>query len=79
METVLTFDPVAAALAACETPGFTQYNLLSLNWWLPGWLSRLLPHVDIEGEPWPPPQGPPPAPQPRGATAGRPSPDVGDR
>lgn len=20
------------------------------NWWLPGWLDRLLPHVDIEGE-----------------------------
>jgi uncharacterized membrane protein YdfJ with MMPL/SSD domain len=28
-------------------------------WWLPGWLSRLLPHVDLEGEPGPPPQGPP--------------------
>jgi MMPL family len=24
-------------------------------WWLPGWLARLLPHVDIEGEPEPPP------------------------
>jgi putative drug exporter of the RND superfamily len=23
-------------------------------WWLPGWLSRLLPHVDIEGESEPP-------------------------
>jgi RND superfamily putative drug exporter len=21
------------------------------NWWLPGWLDRILPHVDIEGEP----------------------------
>jgi len=21
------------------------------NWWLPGWLDRLLPHVDVEGEP----------------------------
>jgi uncharacterized membrane protein YdfJ with MMPL/SSD domain len=19
------------------------------NWWLPGWLDRLLPHVDVEG------------------------------
>jgi RND superfamily putative drug exporter len=19
------------------------------NWWLPGWLDRILPHVDIEG------------------------------
>jgi len=23
-------------------------------WWLPGWLSKVLPHVDIEGEPEPP-------------------------
>ena len=29
-------------------------------WWLPGWLSRLLPHVDIEGE------SEPPAPKPVG-------------
>ena len=29
------------------------------TWWLPGWLSRLLPYVDIEGEAEPPP---PPAP-----------------
>jgi len=21
------------------------------NWWLPGWLDRLLPHIDIEGQP----------------------------
>jgi putative drug exporter of the RND superfamily len=27
-------------------------------WWLPGWLSRLLPHVDIEGETRPPTPGP---------------------
>ena len=20
------------------------------NWWLPGWLDRLLPHLDLEGE-----------------------------
>jgi RND superfamily putative drug exporter len=20
------------------------------NWWLPAWLDRLLPHVDLEGE-----------------------------
>jgi hypothetical protein len=24
-------------------------------WWLPGWLARLLPHVDIGGESEPPP------------------------
>jgi hypothetical protein len=27
-------------------------------WWLPGWLARLLPHVDIEGETAPPTPGP---------------------
>ncbi len=21
------------------------------NWWLPGWLDKLLPHVSVEGEP----------------------------
>jgi uncharacterized membrane protein YdfJ with MMPL/SSD domain len=31
-------------------------------WWLPRWLDRLLPHVDIEGEAGPP--GPCPAPSP---------------
>ncbi|WAL74810.1 MMPL family transporter [Kitasatospora sp. YST-16] len=25
------------------------------NWWLPGWLDRLLPHVSVEGEPDPAP------------------------
>jgi putative drug exporter of the RND superfamily len=32
-------------------------------WWLPRWLSRRLPHVDIEGEAEPP--APEPAVQPR--------------
>ncbi|HKQ03408.1 MAG TPA: MMPL family transporter, partial [Actinomycetes bacterium] len=32
-------------------------------WWLPSWLSKLLPHVDIEGEPDPP--APEPAAQPQ--------------
>lgn len=27
----------------------TMALLGELNWWLPGWLDRLLPHVDIEG------------------------------
>jgi uncharacterized membrane protein YdfJ with MMPL/SSD domain len=35
------------------------------TWWLPGWLSRLLPHVDIEGEQ----ASPPPAPKPAGEAA----------
>jgi hypothetical protein len=35
-------------------------------WWLPGWLARLLPRVDIEGQPEPPPTpAPPAAPQPQ--------------
>ncbi|GAA2117787.1 MMPL family transporter [Kitasatospora saccharophila] len=28
------------------------------NWWLPGWLDRLLPHVSVEGEPDPTPVAP---------------------
>ncbi len=29
------------------------------NWWLPGWLDRILPHLDLEGapEPLPTPAG----------------------
>jgi uncharacterized membrane protein YdfJ with MMPL/SSD domain len=33
-------------------------------WWLPRWLSNLLPHVDIEGEAEPPAPEPAPAPRP---------------
>jgi ABC-type transport system involved in multi-copper enzyme maturation permease subunit len=36
VEAVLLIDPVAAALQASDTPGFTQYELLPLNWWLVG-------------------------------------------
>jgi uncharacterized membrane protein YdfJ with MMPL/SSD domain len=73
---------VAVLLASAMVLSLAPAMLTLLGravWWLPGWLSRLLPHVDIEGESGPPPPGPPPAPQPPGATAGRPSPDVGDR
>ena len=38
-------------------------------WWLPGWLSRLLPRVDIEGESEPPPPAPAPAGPPAGQAA----------
>ena len=34
VQTVLMFDPVAAALQAFETPGFTHYELLPVSWWL---------------------------------------------
>ena len=38
------------------------------NWWLPGWLDRLLPHIDIEGEaPLPKDGGVPPEPEPGAA------------
>jgi ABC-type transport system involved in multi-copper enzyme maturation permease subunit len=36
VETVLTIDPVAAALQAAATTGFTQYELLPLGWWITG-------------------------------------------
>jgi uncharacterized membrane protein YdfJ with MMPL/SSD domain len=44
-------------------------------WWLPRWLSTLLPHVDIEGEAEPTTQEPAAVPQHRGATAGGAPPD----
>jgi putative drug exporter of the RND superfamily len=44
-------------------------------WWLPGWLSRLLPHVDIEGESEPPPTPePPPPPEPPPTPGAAPAP-----
>ncbi|MFO0929255.1 MAG: ABC transporter permease subunit [Gemmataceae bacterium] len=36
VQAVLTVDPVAAALQAAETPGFTDYELLPANWWVIG-------------------------------------------
>jgi hypothetical protein len=36
VETALTVSPVAAALQAAHTPGFTDYHLLPANWWLIG-------------------------------------------
>jgi ABC-type transport system involved in multi-copper enzyme maturation permease subunit len=33
---VLLVNPVAAALQASETPGFTDYELLPANWWIIG-------------------------------------------
>jgi ABC-type transport system involved in multi-copper enzyme maturation permease subunit len=36
VEAVLTVDPLAAALAASGTPGFTRYDLLPANWWFLG-------------------------------------------
>jgi ABC-type transport system involved in multi-copper enzyme maturation permease subunit len=42
VQAVLMLDPVAAALQACETPGFTQYDLLPANWWIIGWACAVL-------------------------------------
>ncbi|MCS7046616.1 MAG: ABC transporter permease subunit [Gemmataceae bacterium] len=36
VQTVLTVNPVAAALQASATSGFTQYELLPANWWIMG-------------------------------------------
>ncbi len=36
VELVLTVDPLAAALNASNTPGFTRYDLLPANWWAIG-------------------------------------------
>jgi ABC-type transport system involved in multi-copper enzyme maturation permease subunit len=36
VEFVLTLNPVAAALQASATPGFTQYTVLPANWWIVG-------------------------------------------
>ena len=36
MVAALVADPVAAALQASETPGFTGYDLLPANWWIIG-------------------------------------------
>jgi ABC-type transport system involved in multi-copper enzyme maturation permease subunit len=36
VEAVLSVNPVAATLQASETPGFTRYELLPLNWWIIG-------------------------------------------
>src|SRR5260370_4260949 len=42
VEAVLTVSPVAAALHASDTPGFTDYLLLPANWWLIGAASLAL-------------------------------------
>jgi ABC-type transport system involved in multi-copper enzyme maturation permease subunit len=36
VEAVLAINPVAAALYAAKTPGFTEYELLPINWWITG-------------------------------------------
>lgn len=36
VQAALFVDPVAAALQAADAPGFNQYELLPLNWWIIG-------------------------------------------
>jgi ABC-type transport system involved in multi-copper enzyme maturation permease subunit len=36
VQAALVIDPVAAALRAANTPGFTDYDLLPANWWIVG-------------------------------------------
>ena len=56
---------VAVALAATMVLLLTPALLVLMRkatWWLPGWLGRVLPHMDIEGEAfW---EGPEPVPEP---------------
>jgi RND superfamily putative drug exporter len=40
-----------------------MHSLGSANWWLPDWLSRRLPHLDIEGQVFEPEAIAPPAPE----------------
>ena len=42
VESILTISPVAAALSASLTPGFTSYRLLPANWQVVGGLSLVL-------------------------------------
>jgi hypothetical protein len=42
VEAALALSPVAAALNATDTPGFTGYDLLPLNWWIIGSVSFLM-------------------------------------
>lgn len=42
VETVLAVSPVAAALHASDAPGFAEYELLPLNWWITGAASVVL-------------------------------------
>ena len=42
VEAALALDPVAAALHAADTPGFSGYELLPTNWWVVGSACLLL-------------------------------------
>jgi RND superfamily putative drug exporter len=46
----------------------TMELLGRVNWWIPAWLDRVLPHLDVEGTSHPAPQ-PEAAPEPQGEPA----------
>ena len=39
VQSALSINPVAAALCVIQTPGFTQYDLVPVNWWVTGAMS----------------------------------------
>ena len=42
VETALALNPMAAALSAIKAPGFTQYDLVTANWWMMGSLTAIM-------------------------------------
>ncbi|MCH2202745.1 MAG: ABC transporter permease [Fuerstiella sp.] len=42
VETALALNPMAAALSAIKAPGFTQYDLVTTNWWMMGTLTAIM-------------------------------------
>jgi RND superfamily putative drug exporter len=51
---------VDATLVRCLLVPAVMVLLGRRSWWLPAWLDRLLPHMDIEGGPRPRPAPAPP-------------------
>jgi uncharacterized membrane protein YdfJ with MMPL/SSD domain len=49
----LSVAVLAAAMVLSLAPAMLTL-LGGATWWLPGWLARVLPHLDIEAEPGPP-------------------------
>ena len=39
VQSALTVTPLGAALSVIETPGFLQYELLPISWWVAGIVS----------------------------------------
>jgi hypothetical protein len=51
VETCLLTNPLAAALAVIETPGFTQYDLVPGNWWFMAYASAFC-LLALVGQTW---------------------------